>query len=273
MFRLFTFLLLNSFALALLAQDSPYQAYQTVRQQSQAAAQKKDYTAAISSTEAFIKQHPRYSLAYLEQSTYAIKNRDVNLLKRNIIALKSQRVDLPLDLLLTGAQLAEKKRVYQLGLEILSQATPAQAQAEAILLQRARFQQKLNKNAEALTTLQQAYNNNTTSNKVLQELAAAYQNVNRRRSIQLYESLVQQKGYEDISLTALGLLYTRLYEADPSTNNKNNLVKAKSYYQQYLLRHPKDQTVKNLLQQLEILLQYPSPTCSSYFSKTFAFLL
>lgn len=255
MFRLSILLFFNSFVLTLLAQDNSYEAYQTVRQQSKTAAQKKDYTAAIAYTETFIKQHPRYSLAYLEQSTYAIKNRDVSLLKRNIIALKSQRVDLPLDVLLTGAQLAEKKRFYQLGLEILAQATPAQAQSEAILLQRARFQQKLNKPSEALTTLQQAYNNNSTNNKTLQELAAAYQNVNRRRSIQLYEILVQQKGYEDVSLTALGLLYTRLYEADPSANNRNNLIKAKSHYQQYLLRHPNDQKIKNLLNQLDILLQ------------------
>lgn len=255
MLRCLILLFFSSFSVALFAQSNLFEAYQPVREQSQTAFQQKDYARAITTTEGFIKQHPRYSLAYLDQATYAIKNRDVALLKRNITALQSQQFSISLDLLLTGAQLAEKKRLYQMGLEILQQVTPAQAKAEAILLQRARFQQKLNQQGEALKTLQLAYEYSPESGTVLQELAAAYQNVNRRRSIQLYELLVKKKGYEDVSLTALGLLYTRLYQADPSVNNKNNLVKAKDYYEQYLLRHPSDQNTKNLLNQLQILLQ------------------
>lgn len=255
MLRLFILVLINSFSIYLSAQSHLYEVYQAVQEQSQAALQKKNYTMAIATLENFIKQHPRYSLAYLEQSTYAIKNRDAILLKRNIIALKAQQKMVPLDLLLTGAQLAEKKRLYQLGLEILDQSTPAQAKSEAILLQRIHFLQKLNKETKAFEILQQAYKNSPRSNKILHKLAEAYQNINRKRSIQLYELLMKEKGYEDLSLTALGLLYTNLYEADPSVNNQNNLIKAKTYYQQYLLRHPNDKNIKKLLAQLNILLQ------------------
>jgi tetratricopeptide (TPR) repeat protein len=248
-------LIFSGFISPLKAQTSTYAVYQAVQKQSQAAFAKQDYRTAIATTEKFIQTHPRYSLAYLEQSAYAIKNRDVVLLKRNLVALKKQQVDLPLDLILTGAQLAEKKRLYQMGLDILAQATPAQAQAEALLLQRARFQQKLNQPALALKTLQLAYERKPNSPKILQELAAAYQSVNRRRSIELYMQLLKHEGYKDLSLTALGLLYTRLYQADPSANNRSNLAQAKSYYEQYLLRHPSDQTIKNLLTQLKGLLE------------------
>lgn len=255
MLKWFTFLLINSISINLWAQNSLFELYQPVQAKSQAAVEQEDYQTAIVTTEQFIQQHPKYSLAYLEQSSYAIQNRDVILLKRNIAALKSQQINISLDLLLAGAQLAEKKRFYQLGLEILGQASPAQAKAEALLLQKAHLQQKLNQQAAALATLQEAYNNDPESSKVLQELAAAYQNVNRRRSIQLYEALLKKEGYEDLSLTALGLLYTRLYEAEPSANNRINLVKAKEYYQQYLTRHPKDKSIKDLLKQLEVLLE------------------
>lgn len=255
MFKWLTFFLFHSLALASVAQNSLFELYQPVQAKSQAAVAQNDYQTAITTTEQFIQQHPKYSLAYLEQSSYAIKNRDVSLLKRNIVALKKQQINISLDLLLATAQLAEKKRFYQLGLEVLAQATPAQAKAEALLLQKASLQQKLNQQAAALTTLQEAYNNHSESSKVVQELAAAYQNVNRRRSIQLYEALLKKEGYEDIALTALGLLYTRLYEAEPSVNNRINLVKAKEYYQQYLTRHSNDKATKELLKQLDVLLE------------------
>lgn len=253
MYQLFICLFVQCLAFSALAQNTLFAAYQTTRQQSEMAAQNNDYQTAINTTEQFIKQHPQYSLAYLEQSVYAIKHRDPNVLKRNIIALKRQQISIPLDLLLTGAQLAEKKRAYQLGVEILEQATPAQVYSESLLLQKATLYKKLNDKATALTTLQQAYNNHPESPKIIKALAAAYQDVNRLRSIQLYESLVKKEGYEDLSLTALGLLYTRLYESDPSANNRSNLVKAKHYYQQYLQRHPNNPKIKDLIAQLERL--------------------
>ncbi|MFK7798980.1 MAG: tetratricopeptide repeat protein [Aureispira sp.] len=256
MYQLFICLFVQCLAFSTLAQNTLFAAYQTTRQQSEMAAQNNDYTTAISTTEQFIKQHPQYSLAYLEQSVYAIKQRNPSVLKRNIIALKRQQISISLDLLLTGAQLAEKKRSYQLGLEILEQATLAQTYAESLLLQKAQLYQKLNDQATALTTLQQAYNHHPESPKIIKALAAAYQNINRLRSIQLYESLVKKEGYKDLSLTALGLLYTRLYESDPSANNSSNLVKAKNYYQQYLQRHPNNPKIKDLIAQLEVLLEF-----------------
>ena len=255
MYQLFICLFIQCLAFSTLAQNTVFTSYQMVHQQSEAAAQNNDYQTAISMTEQFIKEHPQYSLAYLEQSVYAIQHKDASILKRNIIALKRQQVNISLDLLLTGAQLAEKKGAYQLGLEILDQATPAQTYAESLLLYKAELYQKLNNQTMALTTLQQAYNNHPESPKVLQALAAAYQNVNRLRSIQLYESLLKKEGYKDLSLTALGLLYTRLYESDPSLNNRNNLIKAKSYYQQYQERHPNNQKITDLIAQLELLLK------------------
>jgi tetratricopeptide (TPR) repeat protein len=255
MCQFFICLFIQCLAFSTFAQNTLFASYQVVHQQSEAAAQNNDYQTAISTTEQFIKQHPQYSLAYLEQSVYAIQHRDPTVLKRNIIALKRQQISIPLDLLLTGAQLAEKKRAYQLGLEILEQATPAQAYAESLLLHKATLYRKLNNQATALTTLQQAYNNYPESPKVIQTLAAAYQDVNRLRSIQLYESLIKKEGYKDLSLTALGLLYTRLYESDPSVNNRSNLVKAKNYYQQYQERHPNNLKVKDLIAQLELLLE------------------
>ncbi len=102
MFQLFTFLLLSGFSIALFAQETTYALYEPISEQGQAASAKQDYAIAIATLESFIKEHPRYSLAYLEQSMYAIKNRDVALLKRNLSALKRQQITLPLDLLLTG---------------------------------------------------------------------------------------------------------------------------------------------------------------------------
>lgn len=202
-----------------------------------------------------IKLAPRDAEAYLRQMEVAIQKRDLSIVKRTIQQLEGLEHSLPLEIYLTYAQLAQKQRLYKDGLAMLSKAEAKYTAQKPLLLQRANLYKKLNDHANVIKTLNQALEKYPRNNDILYQLAVTYIPINRQKSIQLFKKLLSDEQYKDAALSALGLLHTKLYEADPGPNNRSNLILALSYYNSYFQRHPKDQDARNIVENLRILLQ------------------
>ncbi|BDS09798.1 tetratricopeptide repeat protein [Aureispira anguillae] len=218
------------------------------------AAASRQFSQAIQHYGQAIKLAPRDIEPYLRQMEVAIQKRDLSIFKRTIHQLEGLEHPLPLDVYITYVQLAKKQRLYNDGLAMLTKAELKHKTSKTLLLHRAGLYQKLNDNAKVIQTLNTALEHYPQSTDVLHQLATIYININPQKSIELHKKLLAEPHYKDVALSALGLLHTKLYEADPGANNRNNLVLALSYYNQYFQRHPQDQEARNMIENIRILL-------------------
>lgn len=237
---------------ASLAQSNDYYEAMTLGENAVASRQ---FAQAIQHYAKAIKLEPSSIEAYLRQIEVAIQKRDLSTFKRTIQQLEGLEHKLPLEVYITYVQLAKKQRLYNDGLSMLTKAELRHKPNKSLLLHRAALYQKLNNNAEVIKTLNKTLELYPQSKDVLYQLATLYLNINTNKSIQLFKKLLLEPPYKDVALSSLGLLYMRLYEADPGVNNRNNLVLALHYYNEYYKRHPQDQDTRNLIASIRILLE------------------
>lgn len=242
-----------------LALSSPFlwaqpEAYHQALAMGESAIQNRQYAQAIQHFYQATKLAPSNPEPYLQQMKAAIYKRDLSTFKRSLQQLDGLEYDLPVDAYLTYAQLARKQRLYKDGLAMLEKATLKYGQQKSILLEKTAIHQKLNQRLEAIQSLKQAIALDPKDDALTYELALIYMDVNSRRSMELFQSLQSNPAYQDAALTSLGLLHTKLYQADPGKQNLNNLVLARGYYEAYAKKHPKDQEVKEVLGYLDVLL-------------------
>lgn len=240
------------FPLILLAQSDAYHQAMTLGEHAQASRQ---YAQAIQYYAQAIQLEPNQKEAYLRQMNVAIQKRDLTTFKRAIGQLEGLEHTLPLEVYITYAQLAKKQRLYNDGLKMLSKAELRYKINKTILLHRADLYQKLGDNAALIKTLNQALELDPKSMDVLHQLATIYIDINTRKSIDLFKKLSADPAYKDAALSSLGLLHTKLYQADPGPNNRNNLILALGYYNDYHKKHPNNQDTKEMIVSIRTLLE------------------
>jgi tetratricopeptide (TPR) repeat protein len=245
---IFTFTLLP---FIFFAQSDAYHQAMTLGENAQASRQ---YAQAIQYYAQAIQLEPNQKEAYLRQMNVAIQKRDLTTFKRTIGQLEGLEYVLPLDIYITYAQLAKKQRLYNDGLKMLNKAVLRYKINKTILLHRADLYEKLNDNASVIKTLNQALELDSKSMDILHQLATVYIDINTRKSIDLFKQLSVDPAYKDAALSSLGLLHTKLYQADPGPNNRNNLVLALGYYNDYYKNHPQSQDTKEMIDNIRILL-------------------
>lgn len=246
---IYLFLLLSSVSFA--QSDAYYQAM-TSGESAQASRQ---YAQAIQYYAQAIQLEPNNVEAYLRQINVAIQKRDLTTFKRAIGQLEGLEHKLPLEIYITYAQLAKKQRLYNDGLKMLSKAEAKHQLSTTILTHRADLYQKLNDNAAVIKSLNKAMELEPQNTKILHQLATIYIDINTRKSIDLFKKLATDPTYKDVSLSSLGLLHTKLYQADPGPNNRNNLVLALGYYNDYYKKHPQNQDTQEMINHIRTLLE------------------
>ena len=246
-FCIFTLLPFSIFAQA---SDAYYQAM-TLGENAQASRQ---YAQAIQHYAKAIQLEPTEKEAYLRQINVAIQKRDLTTFKRTIGQLEGLEHTLPLDVYITYAQLAKKQRLYNDGLKMLDKAELRHKISKTIILHRAELYQKLNNNAAVIKSLNQALELDPKSMDVLHQLATIYIDINTRKSIDLFKKLSLDPDYKDVASSSLGLLHIKLYQADPGPNNRNNLILALGYYNNYYKKNPKNTDAKEMIDQIRVLL-------------------
>lgn len=214
----------------------------------------RQYAQAIQYFGQAIKIDPSHPEAYLHQMKAAILKRDLSVFKRNILQLEGLNYSLTLDIYLTYAQLAKKQRLYNDGLDILVRAEAQYPKTKNIYLERAGLYQKLNNPAEAIKAFNQALQLDVNDAEVLYQLATLYIDIDIKKGIELFNQLLLIENYKDVSLTSLALLHTKLYEISPS-KNRSDLIKALDYYNEYYKRHPQDLDTKNIIWNIQLLLE------------------
>lgn len=244
-FTLFTF---TSFAQA---SDAYYQAM-ALGENAQASHQ---YAQAIQHYAKAIQLEPTQKEAYLRQIDVAIQKRDLTTFKRTIGQLEGLEYALPLDVYITYAQLAKKQRLYNDGLKMLDKAELRHKISKTIILHRADLYQKLNNNAAVIKALNQALELDPKSMDVLHQLATIYIDINTRKSIDLFKKLSVDPAYQDVAFSSLGLLHIKLYQADPGPNNRNNLILALGYYNDYYKKYPQNTDTKEMIEHIRVLLE------------------
>jgi tetratricopeptide (TPR) repeat protein len=212
------------------------------------------YAQAIQYYAKAIQLAPNQKEAYLRQMNVAIRKRDLTTFKRTIGQLEGLEYSIPLEIYITYAQLAKKQRLYNDGLKMLNKAELRHKTSKTILLHRAELYKKLNDNAAVIKTLNQALELDTESMDVLHQLATIYIEINTRKSIDLFKKLLVSPTYKDAALSSLGLLHTKLYQADPGPNNRNNLILALGYYNSYYKKHPQNKDAKEMIASIRTLL-------------------
>lgn len=245
-----SFLIFFSYTLS--AQSDAYYQAMTLGENAQASRQ---YAQAIQYYTQAIQLEPNRVEAYLRQMNVAIQKRDLTTFKRTIGQLEGLEHKLPLDVYITYAQLAKKQRLYNEGLKMLSKAEAKHQLSTTILIHRADLHQKLNDPAAVIKSLNKAFELEPKNMEILYQLATVYIDINTRKSIDLFKKLSIDPTYKDVSLSSLGLLHTKLYQADPGPNNRNNLVLALGYYNDYYKKHPQDQDTKEMINHIRILLE------------------
>jgi tetratricopeptide (TPR) repeat protein len=247
---LYFFILLPFTVFAQLS-DAYYQTM-TLGENAQASRQ---YAQAIQHYAKAIELEPTQEEAYLRQINVAILKRDLTTFKRTILQLEGLEYEVPLDVYITYAQLAKKYRLYNDGLRMLEKAEFRHEINKKILLHRAGLYQKLNNNAAVIKALNQALELDPKSMDILHQLATVYININTRKSINLFKKLSIDPAYKDIASSSLGLLHIKLYQADPGPNNRNNLVLALGYYNNFYKKHPQDKDSKEIIDHIRTLLE------------------
>jgi tetratricopeptide (TPR) repeat protein len=250
MIKVFFFYLLFFFSLNSFAQSNDYQQSMTL---GESASTNRQYAQAIRHFGQAIKLKPSSPEAYLKQMEAAIQKRDLSVFKRTIQQLDGLEYSLTLDIYITYAQLAKKQRLYSDGLTMLNKAELKHKKNKSILLHRAAIYEKLNNNLEVINCLNEALKLDPKSLNVLHQLAIIYIKTNTKKSVELFKKLLKSPQYTDSALSSLGLLYTKLYETDP-TKNRADLMEALNYYKLYSKRHPKDQDILALTKSIQILL-------------------
>lgn len=240
------------FSCSIFAQSDAYYQAMTLGENAQASRQ---YAQAIQYYSEAIQLEPKQKEAYLRQMNVAIQKRDLTTFKRTIGQLEGLEYALPLDVYITYAQLAKKQRLYNDGLKMLDKAELRYKVNKSILLHRVDLYQKLGNSAAVIKTLNQALELEPKSMDILHQLATIYIDINTRKSIDLFKKLSADPNYKDIALSSLGLLHTKLYQADPGPNNRNNLVLALSYYNDYYKKHPNSQDTKEMIDNIRTLLE------------------
>jgi tetratricopeptide (TPR) repeat protein len=246
---LFIFIILTSTAFAQTS-DAYYQAM-TLGENAQASRQ---YAQAIQHYANAIQLAPNQKEAYLRQINVAIQKRDLTTFKRTIGQLEGLEYAIPLDVYITYAQLAKKQRLYNDGLKMLDKAELRHKISKTIALHRAQLYQKLNNNAAVIKALNKALELEPQNMEVLHQLATIYMDINTRKSIDLFKKLSVDPTYKDIASSSLGLLHIKLYQADPGPNNRNNLVLALGYYNNYHKKHPQNKDTKEMIEHIRTLL-------------------
>jgi tetratricopeptide (TPR) repeat protein len=236
----------------LFAQTDAYYQAMTLGENAQASRQ---YAQAIQFYTKAIQLAPNEKEAYLRQMSVAIEKRDLTTFKRTIGQLEGLEYSLPLEVYLTYAQLAKKQRLYNDGLQMLNKAELRYKISKSIILHRVELYQKLNNNAAVIKALNQALELDSKSIDVLHQLATIYIDINSRKSIDLFKKLLDYPAYKDVALSSLGLLHTKLYQADPGPNNRNNLVLALGYYNSYYKKHPQSKDTKEMIDHIRFLLE------------------
>lgn len=211
--------------------------------------------AALQAISRFLQQHPNYTLGYTEQIQLALQTERSALVQQSLAQLERLKAPAALPVYQAGIQLAIDQSQYPLALKLLQQAQRQHGSSAPLLLQQAAVYKALNNATEAIKSLQQARALAPKSPAVLYALAQTYQSNNPRQSAELYQQLLSYEAYRPVALAALGSLYWQLYQADPGPNNRPNLERAAQYYRQYALLRPNDETVRALLQHLNLLLQ------------------
>jgi tetratricopeptide (TPR) repeat protein len=247
---LYLFILLPFSVFAQLS-DAYYQTM-TLGENAQASRQ---YAQAIQYYAKAIQLEPTQKEAYLRQINVAIQKRDLTTFKRTIGQLEGLEYSIPLDVYITYAQLAKKQRLYNDGLKMLDKAELRHKVNKTIILHRADLYQKLNNNAAVIKALNQALELDPKSMDVLHQLATIYININTRKSIDLFKKLSIDPDYKDIASSSLGLLHIKLYQADPGPNNRNNLVLALGYYNNFYKKHPQNKDIKEMIDNVQVLLE------------------
>ncbi|WMX16959.1 MULTISPECIES: tetratricopeptide repeat protein [unclassified Aureispira] len=230
-------------------------AYHQAITQGESAQANRQYAQAIQYYTQAIQLEPTNVEAYLRQLNVAIQKRDLTTFKRTIGQLEGLEYPLPLEIYITYAQLAKKQRLYNDGLKMLAKAELRHKTNKTILVHRADLYQKLNDNAAVIKTLNQALELNPQNMDIVHQLATIYIDINTRKSIDLFKKLSTNPTYKDVALSSLGLLHTKLYQADPGPNNRNNLVLALQYYNEYYKKHPQNQDAKTMIDNIRILLE------------------
>lgn len=249
--KILYFFILLPFTVFAQLSDAYYQAM-TLGENAQASRQ---YAQAIQYYAKAIQLEPTQKEAYLRQINVAIQKRDLTTFKRTILQLEGLEYAIPLDIYITYAQLAKKHRLYNDGLKMLEKAELRHKTNKKILLHRAGLYQKLNNNAAVIKALNQALELEPKSMDVLHQLATIYININTRKSIDLFKKLSIDPAYKDIATSSLGLLHIKLYQADPGPNNRNNLVLALGYYNDFHKKHPQDKDSKEMIDHIRTLLE------------------
>lgn len=202
----------------------------------------------------FVKKHPSYSLAFAEQTHLALLLEQPVLLQQSLQRLETLQQPADATVYHVGAQQALNQKKYPLALKILQQSKAQHGPSADLFLLQAAVYRELDNATAALQALQQARKIAPNNAKALYALAQTYQRANPSQSIQLYKQLLSFSSHRSMALAALGSLYWRLYQADPGPKNRPNLEQAAIYYRQYAQLNPKEQPIKQLLTQLDILL-------------------
>jgi len=210
-----------------------------------------NYATAIRHFQAAIAINPESSEAYLKQMMCAIMRRDLSTFKRSIIKLEELDQALILDIYITYAQIAKRKRLFEDALQMLAKAEKKYPQNREITLEKVDIYDKMHNTSQKVMLLNQLLSKNSNDIDAMYHLATTYFYSKPAESITLFKKLINANKYTDVALVSLGKLYLAAYK---KSKQKKDLQLAHNYYKLYANRNPKNQEIKLIIQQLRTQL-------------------
>lgn len=248
----FCLLLVSNFVFnPIWAQDAEYQ---KVYEQGKAALAKKDYPQAIQHFTKASEVEAKNPEAYLKLVECAIGQKDLAVYKRALTSLETIKYNkLDASVYLAYGNIAKKQKQYKNSLEVIDKGLQAFPKNVELLIMSASIYKKLNNNDEAIRKLNKANELAPNDVVVLADLGELYLQENKNRSQELFEQVIKLDPNHDLALSALGMLNLRKYNIE--TTNNDALTKAVGYYERYAKKHPSDNNVTKILENLYVLME------------------
>ncbi|MCP4442742.1 MAG: tetratricopeptide repeat protein [Aureispira sp.] len=228
--------------------------FQKTYEQGKAVLAKKDYGQAIQHFTKASEIEPKNPEAYLKLIEAAIGKKDLAVYKRALTGLETIKyTKLDAAVYLAYGNIAKKQKQYKNSLDVIDKGMQSFPENVDLLIMSASIYKKLNNNDEAIRKLSKAKGLSPNNVVVLADLGELYLQENKNRSQELFEQVVKLDPNHDLALSALGMLYLRKYNIE--TTNNDALKKAVSYYERYAKRHPNDNNVTKILENLYVLME------------------
>lgn len=245
------FVLTSFISNVLVAQESDFQ---KIYDQGKVALDKKDYAQAIQYFSKASEVEAENPEAYLKLVECAIGQKDLAVYKRALTSLENIKYNkLDATVYLAYGNIAKKQKQYKNSLEIIDKGMQAFPNNVELLIMSASIYKKLNNNDEAIRKLTKAKELSPNNVVVLADLGELYLQENKDRSQELFEQVIKLDPNHDLALSALGMLNLRKYNIE--TTNNDALTKAVGYYERYAKRHPNDNNVTKILENLYVLIE------------------